>query len=59
MPDRDTAHAREEMKRQIEKVSHGQVGRDVPDVSKEHNTEIAVDAGRKGTAARRRNEGRK
>ena len=26
----------------------GTVGRDVADLSKEHNTEIAVDAGRKG-----------
>ena len=59
MADRDTAHAREEMKREIEKVSHGQVGRDVPDVSKEHNTEIAVNAGRKGTADRRKDQSRK
>ena len=28
--------------------SGGTVGRDVPDLSKEHNTEIAVEAGRKG-----------
>jgi hypothetical protein len=26
----------------------GTVGREVPDLSKEHNTEIAVEAGRKG-----------
>jgi hypothetical protein len=29
--------------------SGGTVGREVPDQSKEHNTEIAVEAGRKGT----------
>lgn len=31
----------------------GTVGRDVPDESKEHHTEIAVEAGRKGAAERR------
>lgn len=32
----------------------GQVGRDMPDESKEHHTEIAVEAGEKGGAKRQK-----
>ena len=37
----------------------GSVGRDVPDQSKEHNTEIAVEAGHKDEAGRKDGERRR
>ena len=52
----DRSHVREgnlPQDRQRAVKPGGTVGRDVPDESKEHHTEIAVEAGRKGAAERR------
>ncbi len=38
----------EKSQRDIAGTTGGTVGRDVPDLSKERNTEIAVEAGKKG-----------
>jgi hypothetical protein len=39
----------EKSQRDIAGTSGGTVGRDVPDLSKERNTEIAIEAGEKGS----------
>jgi hypothetical protein len=41
-------HGSGQREREPSVKSGGTVGRDVPDQSKEHNTEIAVEAGREG-----------